>query len=400
MEKLLNPRETIILAILVLFLGKYLNQKISFLRKFNIPEPVTGGLLFSLLLSIVYLVFNFYFTFSLGQRDTLLIIFFTGIGLSSRITTLVAGGRALLIVLVLAVGMLFLQNLTGIGVVSLTQLKPVVGVLGGSIALSGGHGTAIAWAPVLAEKYAVNHAMEIGVACATFGLVLGGVIGGPIASYLITKYKLKSSSHEHITVGIPISNGNERINVNSVLNAILVLGIAIGIGIEFNLLLQKFGIKLPMFVTCLFAGILLTNTVPLMFKKIAWPTGTPTLALISDLSLGLFLAMSLMSLHLWSLLDLAGPIILLLVAQVVVVSAFVIFILFRVLGRTYDAAVICAGYAGLALGATPTAIANMTAVSEKHGAAPQAFLVIPLVGAFFIDIANAFVINFYLTKLG
>lgn len=400
MEKMLNPRETIIIAILVLFLGKYLNQKITFLRKFNIPEPVTGGLLVSLLLSIVYWIFDFYFTFSLMQRDTLLIVFFTGIGLSSRITTLVTGGRVLLIVLVLAVGMLFLQNLTGLGVVSLTQLKPVVGVLGGSIALSGGHGTAIAWAPVLADKYGVNHAMEIGVACATFGLVLGGVIGGPIAKYLITKYKLKSTSHEHLTVGIPISNGNERINVNSVLNTILVLGIAIGIGIEFNLMLEKLGIKMPMFVTCLFAGILLTNTVPLIFKKITWPTGTPTLALISDLSLGLFLAMSLMSLHLWSLLDLAGPIILLLIAQVVVISAFVIFILFRVLGRTYDAAVICAGYAGLALGATPTAIANMTAVSEKHGAAPQAFLVIPLVGAFFIDIANAFVINFYLTHLG
>ena len=150
----------------------------------------------------------------------------------------------------------------------------------------------------------------------------------------------------------------------------------------------------------LFGGILMTNTLPLIFKNMRWPTGTPTLALISDISLGLFLAISLMSLQLWTLLDLAGPILLLLIAQVIVITAFVVFVVFRFMNRTYDAAVIAAGYAGLALGATPTAIANMTAVTEKHGASPQAFLVIPLVGAFFIDIANSFVINFLLSKFG
>jgi len=396
MEEILDPRQTLVIAILVLFLGKYLNRKIAFFREYNIPEPVTGGVLISLLFGAVYFLFDVYFTFALEQRDNLLIFFFTSIGLSSRISTLIAGGRALLVLLVVAVCYLFLQNFTGLTVISLTQLDSTVGIIGGSVSLSGGHGTAIAWAPTFIDKYGVSNAMEIGIACATFGLVLGGVIGGPIAKYLVQKHNLKSTSDEHITVGIPHKDGKETIDVDSVLNVILVLGLAIGLGIHLNMLSEYLGLKLPMFVTCLFAGIVMTNTIPIMFKNISWPTGKPALALISDLSLGLFLAMSLMSLQLWTLIDLAGPIILLLIAQVVVISAFVIFVVFRLMGKSYDAAVMSAGYAGLALGATPTAIANMTAVTEKYGASPQAFLVIPLVGAFFIDIANAFIINFLL----
>ena len=396
MEHILDPRQTLITAILVLFLGKYLNKKFAFLREFNIPEPVTGGVLVSLCFGVIYFVFDLYFTFTLEARDMFLIIFFTSIGLSSRVATLLAGGRALLVLLVLAVCYLFIQNFTGLAVISLTNLSSTVGIIGGSVSLSGGHGTAIAWAPSFAEEYGVSNAMEIGIACATFGLVLGGVIGGPIARYLITRYKLQATSHEHITVGIPHQDGTEQINVNTVLNALLVLAIAVGLGIHFNMLLEYAGLKLPMFVTCLFAGILMTNTIPYLFKQINWPTGTPALALISDLCLGLFLAMSLMSLQLWTLIELAGPIILLLVAQVLMISAFVIFVVFRLMGKNYDAAVMSAGYAGLALGATPTAIANMTAVAEKYGASPQAFLVIPLVGAFFIDIANAFIIKLLL----
>jgi ESS family glutamate:Na+ symporter len=396
MEQILDPRQTIIIAILVLYLGKFLNKKITFFREYNIPEPVTGGVLVSILLGAVYFTFDIYFEFALESRDNFLIIFFTCIGLSSRISTLVEGGRALIILLVVAVIYLVLQNFTGLSVISFTELDQVVGLIGGSVSLSGGHGTAIAWAPLFVERYGISNAMEIGIACATFGLVLGGVIGGPIAKYLIQKYQLESSSTEHITVGIPQEDETETINVNTVLNSVLIIGLTVGLGIHLNMLLEYLGLKLPMFVTCLFAGIVMTNTIPLMFKEISWPTGTPTLALVSDLSLGLFLAMSLMSLQLWTLIELAGPIILLLVAQVLVVTLFVIFIVFRFMGKNYDAAVMSAGYAGLALGATPTAIANMTAVVEKYGASPQAFLVVPLVGAFFIDIANALILNFLL----
>lgn len=399
MEYVLDPRQTIIMAILVLFMGKYLTRKLAFFREYNIPEPVTGGVLVSLLMALVFYVFDFQLVFNLDGRDTFLLIFFTSIGLSSRLATLMAGGRSLLIMLGLAVFFLFIQNFTGLLVSFVTGSTPLMGILRGSISLSGGHGTAIAWAPTFIEQYGISNALELGLACATFGLVLGGVLGGPIARYLISKYKLESSSKEHITVGMPQQDSNPNITVNSVLNALLILCIAIGMGIHLNMLLVYLGFKLPLFVSCLLSGIILTNTVPPVFKNLRWPTGTPTLALISDLSLGLFLSMSMMSLQLWKLADLVGPLVILLVAQVIVISLFVIFVVFRLLGKNYDAAVISAGYTGMALGATPTAIANMTAVAEKFGASPQAFLVIPLVGAFFVDIANAFVVKLLLAIL-
>jgi ESS family glutamate:Na+ symporter len=395
----LSTRQTIIIAILVLFIGKYLNKKIGMLQNYNIPEPVTGGVLASLIFAFIYFSFDFSFQFTLESRDNLLIVFFTTIGLSSRFSTLVQGGKSLVILLVLAVAYLFLQNLTGLSVAAVSGMEKPIGILGSSVSLSGGHGTAIAWAPVFRDSYGISNAVEIGIACATFGLVLGGLIGGPIAQFLIQRHKLETTSTEHITVGTPLDDKKEIIDVDSMLGVILIVSIAVGIGVSLHALLVYWGIQLPMFVSCLFAGILLTNTVPILFKKMHWPTGTPSLALVSDLSLSLFLAMSLMSLQLWTLVDLAGPILLLLLAQVVLITFFVIVILFRVLGHNYDAAVMSAGYAGLAMGATPTAIANMTAVTKKFGASPKAFIVVPLVGAFFIDIANAFIIQFMLDRL-
>ena len=393
----LDNRQTLILAVLVLFLGRYLNKRINFLQKYNIPEPVTGGIIASVIFSAIYFAFEQSVEFSLKQRDVLLIVFFTCVGLSARFSTLLQGGKALIILLVIAVSYLFIQNLTGVGVIYFTDLPSQVGVLGSSVSLSGGHGTAIAWAPHFAQDYAIENAMEIGIACATFGLVLGGICGGPIASFLIKRYQLSSNSDEHLAVGN--KDEQEKITVNTIYKVILILCIAIGIGIHLHQFITSLGIKLPIFVPCLFAGIILTNTIPLLWKDLPWPSGTPTLALISDFSLGLFLAMSLMSLQLWTLVDLALPILLLLTMQVIVITLFTVFIVFRALGKNYDAAVISSGYAGLALGATPTAIANMTAVSKKYGASPQAFIVVPLIGAFFIDIANAVIIQMCLAWL-
>jgi len=393
----LDGRQTLIIAILVLFLGKFLNKRVKFLREYNISEPVTGGVVASIVFGALYFFADTEFVFSLNQRDQLLIIFFTTIGLSSRFTTLIEGGKSLVILLICAVAYLFLQNLIGISVISATGLDKVVGLIGGSVSLSGGHGTAIAWASVFIDEYGISNAMEIGIACATFGLVLGGLIGGPIAKFLINRNNLQPTSKvEELSVGIKHEEEDVNINYFNVLNTMLVICIAIGLGIILNKLVTSFGAKLPMFVTCLFAGIVLTNTLPYIFKKMSWPTGTPSLALISELSLGLFLGMSLMSLQLWTLVDLAGPILILLVCQVVVITVFVLFIVFNLMGRDYDAAVMSAGYAGLALGATPTAIANMEAVTKKFGASPRAFIVVPLVGAFFIDIANAIIIKFLL----
>ncbi|NRA19800.1 MAG: sodium/glutamate symporter [Oceanospirillaceae bacterium] len=387
-----TARQTVIVAVLVLFLGRLLTKRIGVLKEYNIPEPVSGGIIVSLLLTLLYLLFDYSISFSLGQRDALLIIFFTTIGLNSKFSTLLEGGKTLVLLLVLAIIYLFLQNLTGIGVTLVTELPTVVGLLGGSVSLSGGHGTAIAWSPIFKEQYGIENAIEIGIACATFGLVLGGLIGGPIAKYLINKNNLSSSIPDPITVGIA-DEAKQKIDVDSVLTLLLVLSFAIGLGLYLHELLAYLGVKLPLFVPCLFGGILLTNSIPLLFKKVSWPSNTPTLALVSDLSLSLFLSMSLMSLQLWTLVDLAAPILLLLLAQLVLTVLFTVFVVFKLLGSDYDAAVISSGYAGLALGATPTAIANMTAVTKKFGASPKAFIVIPLIGAFFIDIANAVIIQ-------
>lgn len=393
-----DGRETTILAILVLFLGRFINKKIHFFRHYSIPEPVTGGVLASIFFSSLYFLFDMTINFTLDDRDALLVIFFTCVGLSARFSTLLQGGKALLTLLVVAVVYLFIQNFTGIAVASVTDLELQAGVLGSSVSLSGGHGTAIAWAPTFVSDYGINNAMEIGIACATFGLVLGGIAGGPIANYLIKRHDLKSAVDEPISVGFSHQK-QENITVDSAYSVLLILCIAIGIGLHLHQLIQSAGFRLPVFVPCLFGGIILTNTIPYVWKKLPWPTGKPTLALFSDFSLGLFLAMSLMSLQLWTLIDLAGPILLLLIAQVLVISTFTVFIVFRVLGKTYDAAIMSAGYVGLALGATPTAIANMTAVTKKYGASPQAFIVVPLIGAFFIDIANAVIIQTILNWL-
>ncbi len=395
----LSPRQTVIVAILVLFLGKYLTGKLAFLREYNIPEPVSGGLIASILFGILYGAFDLEFQFALGLRDTLLIMFFTTIGLSSKFSTLIQGGKPLLILLVVAVAYLFIQNFTGLAAAQVTGQPAEIGIIGGSVSLSGGHGTAIAWAPRFIEQHGVTNAMEVGIAGATFGLILGGVIGGPIAKFLITRYRLSPSHDRALTIGVPHERGETPIDYQHMLNVILIISASIGAGLSLNALVGGWGLNLPDFVACLFAGILVTNLGPLVFRRVHWPERSKSLALISDLSLGLFLAMSLMSLQLWTLAGLGGSILLLLVAQVVVITLFVVFVVFRLMGKDYDAAVMSAGYAGLALGATPTAIANMTAVTEKFGASAKAFVVVPLVGAFFIDIFNALIIQFLLATL-
>jgi len=396
----LTARQTVLIGILAYFLGKYLTRRIGFLRDYNIPEPVTGGLVVSLLVSAAFFLVDLELVFTLTTRDNLLLVFFTCIGLTSRYSVLLQGGRALVTLLGLAVGYLIVQNLVGVSTAALLGMDGRIGLLGGSVSFSGGHGTAIAWAPTFVEL-GIGNAMEIGIATATFGLVLGGVVGGPIAHFLIQRHGVKPRDGEDLAIGFRYDKPHRKIDVDSMMIVIFVIALAIGIGTHLNQLLTMLGLDLPDFVTCLFAGILITNLVPLLFRGIDYrPEHNPTLALVADLSLGLFLSMSLMSMQLWTIVDLAGPLLLIVVAQLVSVVLYTVFIVFRLMGRDYDAAVMSSGYAGLALGATPTAIANMSAVTKMFGAAPRAFIVVPLVGAFFIDIANAVIINRFMAWLG
>ncbi len=403
MESLvLDGRQTIILAILVLFLGKLLTGKIAFLRDFNIPEPVVGGLIASLVFGLLYAIFDLQFEFALGVRNELLIAFFTTIGLSSRFETLLKGGAQLVILLMLAAFYLGIQNGTGVAVATLAGFAQLVGVIGGSVSLSGGHSTAIAWTPIFKDDHGIALAGEIGIACATFGLILGGLLGGPLARFLVQRHKLEPDSDAVQTIGIEHDGELIPIDYQRMLRTIFVIFATIGIGIHIDLGLDKLGLQLPTFVSCLFAGILVTNFVPRLFPKVTMPKPekSRSLALISDLSLGLFLAISLMSLQLWTLADLGFTILLMLIAQVAMALLWSGIVVFRAMGANYDAAVMSSGYVGLALGATPTAIANMTAVTKLYGPSPKAFIIVPLIGAFFIDLANAIVIQLYLGWFG
>ncbi len=398
----LDGRQTIVIAILVLYFGKLINAKINFLREFNIPEPVTGGLIASILFGLIYAIFNLQFEFALDVRNELLIAFFTTIGLSSRFETLLKGGVQLGILLVLAVIYLSIQNGTGVLVATLAGFDQLIGVIGGSVSLSGGHGTAIAWTPIFRDDHSIALAGEIGIACATFGLILGGLLGGPLAKFLVQRHKLEATSEALPTVGVEHETKMIPIAYDSMLRAIFVIFLAIGIGINIDLGLKQMGVQLPTFVSCLFAGILLTNLGPPLFPYLNMPKPeqSRSLALVSEISLGLFLAISLMSLELWTLADLGLAILMMLIAQVVVVMLWSGIVVFRAMGANYDAAVMSAGYVGLALGATPTAIANMTAVTKLYGASPRAFIIVPLIGAFFIDLANAVVIQLYVGWFG
>jgi ESS family glutamate:Na+ symporter len=291
-----------------------------------------------------------------------------------------------------------LQNALGVAVATLLGKPPGIGVLAGSVSLLGGHGTAIAWAPVFAEK-GIPNTLEIGVLCATAGLVLASVAGGPLARFLVQRHRLEGPAGEAPEVGVHYGDAQPGIDYFSFLHAILAIHVCGVIGILAHQGLENMGLKLPLFVPCLLAGIVLTNLLPRIAPRIAWPSRTPALALIAEVALGVFLAMSLMSMQLWALADLAGPLFTLLGLQLVLALAFALLVLFRLLGRNYDAAVISAGFIGFGLGATPTAMANMTAVTQRHGASHVAFLVVPLVGAFFIDLLNTFVIRLFLAAL-
>jgi glutamate:Na+ symporter, ESS family len=389
------------IAIVVLAIGRWLNRKVRFLREFNIPEPVTSGLLVCLLLALIHAINGTEIGFNLQTRDFLLLYFFAAIGLNADIKTLLSGGWPLLILVGTTVGYMILQNLTGIGMAALLGLNPLVGLLGGSVSLLGGHGTAIAWAPRFAESHGISNALEIGIACATFGLVLASLMGGPIARILIRRHRLKTPTA--LTAAEPEGAAPEReqepVSYFSLLGTLFWLNVSLGLGELLHEGLKAVGSNLPLFVCCLFAAIFLTNTVPrlLPIRCLAAPR---SLAIVSDIALGIFLTMSLMSLQLWTIASLAGPILAILAAQFVVSFLFALFVVFKVMGRDYEAAVICAGFGGISLGATPTAMANMSAVAQAYGPAHRAFIIVPLVSGFFVDISNAVVIQRFLNWFG
>lgn len=389
----LDVTQTIVIAIVVLYVGQILTKRILLLQAFNIPEAVTGGLLCSCCVALLYSVFDIAVNFDLALRDVLLLVFFSTVGLSAKLSTLVSGGKALAILVVCAVAFLVLQDLVGVVIAMSFGSHPAYGLLAGSIAFAGGHGSAISYGQLAADQ-GLSGAMELGLACATFGLVAGGLVGGPIAKKLITNNSLQGNpSAQAFVPGPEETEAHGAVTLNGMLNSVFLLAICLSAGAAVNDWIgQHSSVPLPGFLTSMFVGIVITN----ICDVVSIPLDKPSISLCSDVSLQLFLAMSLMSLQLWTLGSAFGALIVVLLAQICLMVVFSVYVVFPALGKDYDAAVIAAGFSGLGLGATPVGIANMHAVTEKFGASQKAFLIVPLVGAFFLDLANASIIQLFL----
>ncbi|PQJ30015.1 sodium/glutamate symporter [Rubritalea profundi] len=390
----INGADTLIISIFVLFLGSLLTRKVGFLQKYSIPQAVTGGLIVSLVVLAIVLLDGPKIIFDLSLRDLLLLAFFSTIGLSAKFARLKAGGKSLLILLVCAMVFLVVQNVTGVLMAKLLGVHPGIGLFAGSISFAGGHGTAIAWGNE-AKAAGFDQAAIIGIAFATFGLVAGGIIGGPVAERLIKKNNLAPGSDAGkgmMTKKDAPKTALEPVTMQRIMTTIFILAICISVGDVVNRLFFDAGVKLPGFLTSMIVGIAITNFADVFKKEIR----QPDFDRVGEVALQLFLAMSLMSMDLNALSGAMGAVMLVLFVQVLVVTLFAVLLVFRVMGKTYDAAVICAGFTGLGLGATPVAIANMNAITSKYGPSFKAFLIVPLVGAFFIDLVNAMVIKFFI----
>ncbi|MGR5065172.1 sodium/glutamate symporter [Photobacterium sp. DNB22_13_2] len=387
-------------AILLLFIGKGLIERFEILQRYSFPEPVIGGFVCATSVALLYYLVGIEVSFSLEVRDFLLLYFFAGIGLQAKINTLLKGGKPLFFLLILAASFIFLQNIVGMSVASLFGLDPKAGLLSGSVSLVGGIGTTLAWAPTFVKDLGIANAMELGVASNTVGLITACVIGGPIANYLLKKHKLAPSKDTDLTIGSQLKEAQKvELSHYAVLWAWAWLNVTITIGYSIDKLLKASGANLPLFVSCLLAGIIVGNIGRVLFTKNKTQAkiaqGQKGLAMISDICLGMFLTMALMGLKLWDLEGLFGYISVIMSAQILLSIAFTATAVYYLMGRNYDSVVICAGFGGITLGSTATAIVNMTAVTGKYGSSPQAFIVVPLVCGFFIDIINALMIGFF-----
>jgi glutamate:Na+ symporter, ESS family len=390
----LDPIWTLAIAIFVLYLGSFVNTRFAFLKNNNIPTPVVGGVLFALVTSILYARFDTRLYFDMSMKNPMMLMFFTTIGLGADLRMLKQGGSKLLIFALVCVLYLIIQNGLGLLAALSMDLHPLVGLLSASITLSGGHGTGAAYAQKFADVQNLAGAMELALACATFGLIIGGVIGGPIAGRLIKKRALKPAIvHTVHTDAAHSSESDTPISTETLLQTLFYVLLCLIGGRELSTLLSGAAFTLPSFVWCLFIGVAIRNS-GLLGPSLS--VHRATVEAIGRISLDIFLAMALMSLRLWELLDLAGPLLVLLTIQTLGMAVFASLVTFRVMGSHYDAAIVAGGHCGFGLGATPTAVANMEALTQRFGPSPQAFLIVPLMGAFFIDFLNAIVIQGYL----
>lgn len=397
MKVQLDMYQTLAIAVLVLLLGSYLRKKIKFLERFCIPPPVVGGLLFAIFTCICYVTHILEFSFDDTLKEVCMVFFFTSVGFQANLKVLKKGGKSMVIFLGLVIVLIFIQNGVAVGLSKVIGLDSLIGMCTGSIPMVGGHGTAGAFGPVL-EDFNVKGATTICTAAATFGLIFGSLVGGPLGKRLIEKKNLLDTAiPEDDSLLIEDEKKHER-HSRMYASAVFQLIIAIGIGTIFSWALTKTGLTFPIYIGAMIAAALMRN--------IAEYAGNGKLVIhmgeINDLggiSLSLFLGMAMITLKLWQLASLALPLVILLGAQIIVIVLFTYFIVFNIMGKDYDAAVLVAGTCGFGMGATPNAMANMQAVCDKYVPSVKAYLLIPLIGSLFADFLNSLVITFFINIL-
>ena len=387
--------QTIAVAVVVLILGAFLKRKISFLEQFCIPAPVIGGLIFAIFTLICYSTGILEIDFDDTLKEVCMVFFFTSVGFQANLKVLKSGGKPLLIFLVLVIVLIITQNFTAIGLANLLGLDSLTGMTTGSIPMVGGHGTAGAFGPVL-EDFGISGATTVCTAAATFGLVAGSLMGGPIGNRLIKKHNLlETIKNDDDTLLVEEEEKHER-HFSMYAPAVFQLIIAVGIGTIFSKLLSLTGMTFPIYIGAMIAAAIMRN--------IGEYTGKITIHMgeINDLGgicLSLFLGIAMITLKLWQLADLALPLVILLAGQVALMFLFSYIVVFNVMGRNYDAAVLVAGTCGFGMGATPNAMANMQAICEKYGPSVKAYLIIPIVGSLFADFLNSLTITFFINLL-
>jgi len=394
----LDGYQTFVAASLVLLSGRLLVARLAPLRTFSIPEPVAGGVTAAFALLALHAAAGVDVRFDTTLQTPFMLAFFATIGLGADLRSLAAGGRTLVRFLAVVIAFLLVQNLVGVGMAKVLGLDPRVGLLAGSIALSGGHGTAAAWGAVFARD-GVSSAVEIGMASATFGLVLGGITGGPVAGWLLRHGNPAPGSDagsDAPPTGFEQPATVRLITAPALVETLALIAVCLWLGTLAAGALAGSAFELPVFVPVLFVGVALRN-------GLSWVAGYEpfdrAVSVVGNVSLALFLAMALMTLRLWELAHLALPVLAILAVQTALLATWVLKVTYPAMGRTYDAVVLGAGQCGFGLGGTPTAIANMQAITNRFGPSRVAFVVVPLVGAFFLDLANAVTIKVFLSIL-
>ncbi|MCY1480727.1 Sodium/glutamate symporter [compost metagenome] len=392
----LQPLETLLVAALALLLGRLVNRLIPVLSRYNIPEPITGGLVVSIGLALAGAASDFSVEFDTTMKPALLLAFFSAVGLSADLAMLRHGGKRLVLFVIALIPFLFLQNILGILVAWGLDMHPLMGLVGGTITLVGGHGTGAAYAERFAEVNNLQSIMELSMTGATLGLVAGGIIGGPLAQWLIKRHQLSGnaahSGHHEIA-------GDDTTAPATAGNFLTVLAATLAALVAGQVLAGLFGegaVTLPSFLWCLLLGVAIRNLLPLAGVRL----NDGSIDLLASVTLSLFLVITMMALNLGHVASVAGPLLVMLIGQSALAMVYGAWVVYRYTGRDYEGAVLSAAFCGFAIGATATAIANMQAIAHKYGPAPEAFIVAPLVGAFLIDLLNALVLTGFLALPG